>query len=144
MMVYNTQDSWVFGLHPSSDILKNTTFQKLDLFVCTSERMGDLYSVGSIRKIQPQSLLLVIEVSSLSNRPNGCLPPHHLKTETDPVSEMLCSLEHRTMDKEKKEKKTVIPNNNFVLAFGRMWLRNSHLTDLSLFRTPVSFQFNDQ
>jgi hypothetical protein len=31
-MVYNTRDSWVFGLCPSSGILKNTTFRKLDLF----------------------------------------------------------------------------------------------------------------
>jgi hypothetical protein len=30
-MVYNTQNYWVFGLFPSSGILENTTFWKLDL-----------------------------------------------------------------------------------------------------------------
>jgi hypothetical protein len=31
-MVYNTQTYWVLGLVPSSGILENTTFRKLDLF----------------------------------------------------------------------------------------------------------------
>jgi hypothetical protein len=30
-IVYNTQNYWVFGLFPSSGILENTTFRKLDL-----------------------------------------------------------------------------------------------------------------
>jgi hypothetical protein len=30
-MVYNTQNYWVFGLFPSSGILENTSFRKLDL-----------------------------------------------------------------------------------------------------------------
>jgi hypothetical protein len=30
-MVYNTQNYWVFGLFPSSGILENTMFRKLDL-----------------------------------------------------------------------------------------------------------------
>jgi hypothetical protein len=29
MMIYNTRDYWVFGLSPSSGILKKTTFRKL-------------------------------------------------------------------------------------------------------------------
>jgi hypothetical protein len=32
MMVYNTQNYWVFGLFPSSGILENITLRKLDLF----------------------------------------------------------------------------------------------------------------
>jgi hypothetical protein len=38
-MVYNTQDYWVFGLCPSSDILKTqkNTFRKLDLFPSSGE-----------------------------------------------------------------------------------------------------------
>jgi hypothetical protein len=32
MMVYNTKDYWVSGLCPSSSVLENTKFQKLDLF----------------------------------------------------------------------------------------------------------------
>jgi hypothetical protein len=30
-MVYNTQNHWVLGLCPSSGILENTMFRKLDL-----------------------------------------------------------------------------------------------------------------
>jgi hypothetical protein len=39
-MVYNTINYWVFGLFPSSIILKtlkNTTFRKLDLFLFSGE-----------------------------------------------------------------------------------------------------------
>jgi hypothetical protein len=50
-MVYSIQNYWVFGLSPSSSILKleNTAFQKLDLFPSSGE-WGDTYSVGSLRK----------------------------------------------------------------------------------------------
>jgi hypothetical protein len=53
------QDYWVFGLCPSSGILKtqkNTTFRRLDLFPSSGEGTGDTYSVGPIRKIWSQSL----------------------------------------------------------------------------------------
>jgi hypothetical protein len=40
-------DYWVFGICPSSCILKNTTFRKLDLVPSSGEGMGDTYSVGS-------------------------------------------------------------------------------------------------
>jgi hypothetical protein len=53
------QDYWVFGLCPSSGILKkqkNTTFRKLDLFPSLGEGAGDSYSVGLVRKSEPQSL----------------------------------------------------------------------------------------
>jgi hypothetical protein len=48
-MVYNTRDYWVFGFRPSSNILKNKIFQKLDLFPSLGKRMGGggTYSVGS-------------------------------------------------------------------------------------------------
>jgi hypothetical protein len=50
MMVYNTQNYWVFEL-PSSGILENTTFRKLDLFPSSGEGGGeDIYSVGPLRK----------------------------------------------------------------------------------------------
>jgi hypothetical protein len=50
-MVYNTQNYWVFGLFPSSGILENTTFRKLDLFPSSGEGLGeDIYSVGPLRK----------------------------------------------------------------------------------------------
>jgi hypothetical protein len=52
-MLYNTRDYWNFGLYPSSGILKNiknTMFQKRDLFTTSGEGMGDTCSVGSVRK----------------------------------------------------------------------------------------------
>jgi hypothetical protein len=46
-----TQNYWVFGLSPSSGILENTTFRKLDLFPSSDEGGGeDTYSVGPLRK----------------------------------------------------------------------------------------------
>jgi hypothetical protein len=49
-MVYNTRNYCVFGFCPSSDILKNTAFWKIDLFPSSGEDMEDVYSVGSFRK----------------------------------------------------------------------------------------------
>jgi hypothetical protein len=50
-MVYNTQNYWVLGLFPSSGILENTTFRKLDLFPSSGEGGGgDTYSVGPLKK----------------------------------------------------------------------------------------------
>jgi hypothetical protein len=50
-MVYNTQNYWVFGLSPSSGILENTTFRKLDLFPSSGEDGGeDTYLFGPLRK----------------------------------------------------------------------------------------------
>jgi hypothetical protein len=37
-----------FGLCPSSVVLKNTTFRKLDLFPYSGEVVRDIYSVGSV------------------------------------------------------------------------------------------------
>jgi hypothetical protein len=52
--IYSSETSmsfWVFGLFPSSGILENTTFRKLDLFPSSGEGGGeDTYSVGPIRK----------------------------------------------------------------------------------------------
>jgi hypothetical protein len=50
MKVYNSQDYWVFGLCPLSDIRKNTMFWELDPFPSSGEGLGDTYSVGSIKK----------------------------------------------------------------------------------------------
>jgi hypothetical protein len=44
----NPQNYWVFGLFPSSGILENTMFRKLDLFPSSGEGGGeDTYSAGS-------------------------------------------------------------------------------------------------
>jgi hypothetical protein len=50
MIVYDTHDYCFFLLCPSSGIVKNTTFQNLDLFPSPGEEVGDTYSLGSIRK----------------------------------------------------------------------------------------------
>jgi hypothetical protein len=49
-MVYNTRDCWVFGFCPSSGMLKNITFRKLDLFLSSGEGVEDTYSVLTVRK----------------------------------------------------------------------------------------------
>jgi hypothetical protein len=42
------KDYWVLGLCPSSVVLKNTTFRKLDLFVPPGERVRGAYSLASV------------------------------------------------------------------------------------------------
>jgi hypothetical protein len=49
----------------------------------SGEGVGDTYPVGSVRN-------------------NRCLPPPHLMTETDLVSETLCCLEYRKVDRAQK------------------------------------------
>jgi hypothetical protein len=36
-----TQDSWVFAICSSFDVLKKVTFRELDLFPCSVEGVGD-------------------------------------------------------------------------------------------------------
>jgi hypothetical protein len=72
-MVCNTQNYWVLGFCPSSDILNNTTFRELDLFPSVIE-------ISSFKRIQQ----------------SRCLPLPHLKTETDIVIETLCYLKYWT------------------------------------------------
>jgi hypothetical protein len=50
------------------------------------------------------------------NQKGNCLPPLHLKKETDPFSETLCSSEYWTMDKLKK-KNSNPESQNFLLYF---------------------------
>jgi hypothetical protein len=50
-VINNTQNYCFFLLFPSSGILENTTFRKLDLFPSSDEGGGeDTYSVGPLRK----------------------------------------------------------------------------------------------
>jgi hypothetical protein len=49
MMVYSIRHYWVLDW-PLSGILKNKMFGILDLILSLGERMGDIYSVGSVRK----------------------------------------------------------------------------------------------
>jgi hypothetical protein len=56
-MVYNTQNHCFldFVHRPVFYKLENTVFWKLDLFP-SSVQVGDTYSVGPLRKSEPQSL----------------------------------------------------------------------------------------
>jgi hypothetical protein len=87
MMLYNTRDYWGFGLCPSSRIPKNTTFRELGLKPELSSITGPVIELRYFYRTKQ------------SSRP----PPHpFLKKEADPISEMLCSLEYRTMEKVPK------------------------------------------
>jgi hypothetical protein len=53
MIEYNTQDYWVFGLHPFSGVLKHTkehTVSETGAVSVLRQEVGHIYSVGSIRK----------------------------------------------------------------------------------------------
>jgi hypothetical protein len=41
---------WVFGLCPSSSILKNITLHKMNLLPSSHEKVGGTYSVEPVRK----------------------------------------------------------------------------------------------
>jgi hypothetical protein len=85
-MMYNTEDYWLFGLFPSSGILEN--------------REHDVSETGSVS---------VLKGAQLSR----CLLPHHLRTETDPVSETSCFLFSRIPD----DKKVQRPGNADLVMF---------------------------
>jgi hypothetical protein len=51
---YNILQYQVFGLCLLFGVIRNT-FWKLDQFPSSGELVGDTYSVGSVRKIEPQS-----------------------------------------------------------------------------------------
>jgi hypothetical protein len=70
-------------------------FRKLNNFPCSSERVGERYSVGYIRKTQVVQWLRTQQ---------SCLPLFHLRTETDLVAETLYASEYWSMDKVKKKK----------------------------------------
>jgi hypothetical protein len=44
MMAYNTRSYWVYALCPSSGVIANTTFRKLDIFPSSGEEVGHTYS----------------------------------------------------------------------------------------------------
>jgi hypothetical protein len=88
-MVYVVQNSEKFsGLFPSSCIPKNR-FRKLDLFPSSGESGGEDTQLGPLERAN-------------INHWTSLLPHLHLRTETDPVSEMSCFLEYRTMEKVQK------------------------------------------
>jgi hypothetical protein len=47
---FYTRNWWVFGLCPSSQILNNATFRKLNLFASSAEGVGDNYPVQYVTK----------------------------------------------------------------------------------------------
>jgi hypothetical protein len=68
-MVYNTQNYWVFGIFPSSGILENTTFRKLDLFPSSGEDGGeDTYSVRQFTNLLEKFQLLGRDATVIAYR----------------------------------------------------------------------------
>jgi hypothetical protein len=59
-MVYNTQGCWLLGLCPSSAVLKNSAFRKLDLFPSAGEELGDTL----LGRLEKANHCPVIEVNS--------------------------------------------------------------------------------
>jgi hypothetical protein len=87
-------DYWDFGRCPSSGILKNTTFRKLDLLPSSGEGVETPTLFGRLERANLSHWL------ALSNGPNRVgVSPSHLRKETNSVFETLCSLEYRTTDK---------------------------------------------
>jgi hypothetical protein len=109
-VVYNTRDYWVFGICPSSGILKNTTFRETGCFP-PRKKLPSLILTG------PQS---------------RCLPPSYLMTETNPISET-CSLAYRMMEKVQK------PSNpeDYIYFLCVTYLANLGLSDLTKWRTEI-------
>jgi hypothetical protein len=75
-MVYDIQDYWVFGLCPSSGILKNRR-TRFGNWICFRPQ---------VRGQETPTQLGLLERASL----NHCLLPPHLRMERDPVSKTLC------------------------------------------------------
>jgi hypothetical protein len=66
-------ESLGFGTFPSSGILENTTFRKLDLFPSSGEGGGeDTYSVGPYRKRYLNHPLFCIDVKPVSHLLENC------------------------------------------------------------------------
>jgi hypothetical protein len=81
-------------------------FRKVGLFQSSWDTCTLLVSLerASLNHWTPE---LVTEVSSFyQTEKRRCLPPVRLRTEANPVSEMLCSLEYRTMDKVQEPSNT--------------------------------------
>jgi hypothetical protein len=71
-MVYNTRDFWVFGLGPSSAILKNTTFRKLDLFPSSGKGVGDT-PLGQLERANFNHWTTYIQSSCWPSPAQSCL-----------------------------------------------------------------------
>jgi hypothetical protein len=91
-VVYNTENYWVFGLCPSSGILKTRKTQGFGNWTCF---------LPQVRDGETPTLL-------------GPLERAGEKTETDPVSETLCSLVLRIPYEWTKSKNPVILNSYTV------------------------------
>jgi hypothetical protein len=103
---------WGFGLCPSSGILKNIAFWKPIVFPSSGEDVGDTYSVESVRKSRAWSLDNLCQCNySYIYTWDQDLSPVHLRAETDPVSEVLCSLVYFRIPDDRKELKN--NNSNF-------------------------------
>jgi hypothetical protein len=94
---FNPPNCWVFGLRPSSGILKTKY-----------HNVSENGTVSVFRWVVRHLLFWVLQKEltsitgsswrfALSKGPNGVSPPH-VRTETDPVSETLCFIGFRILD----------------------------------------------
>jgi hypothetical protein len=95
-IVYNTQVYWFFWTFPSSGILET--------------RKHEVSETGSVSVLRWEgektpTQLGPLERANLNHSSPGVFSPSHLKTETDPVSEMSCFLVSRIPDDGKVKKK---------------------------------------
>jgi hypothetical protein len=103
-MAYNTQNYWVLRLCPSSDILKNQRIQLFGNWICFRlQVMGETptWSIFGLR----------LALSNGTNRVDVSPTLHHLRMETDPVSEKLYSLVFWNTGRWTKSKNPVILSN---------------------------------
>jgi hypothetical protein len=109
-MVYNSQNCWVFGLFPSCGILQTREHNGFGNWICflPQVRGEDTYSVGTIRKGELQGSVTNPRLA-LPKGPDkvGVFSPPHLRKETDPLSETLCSVVSRIPDDGKSPNKSV-------------------------------------
>jgi hypothetical protein len=60
-MVSNTRNYGVFGLCPSSGILKNTTFRQLDLFPSSAERWETATLLGPLGRANLSCWTMIVD-----------------------------------------------------------------------------------
>jgi hypothetical protein len=78
-------------------------FQKVDLFLSSGEWVRCTFSSGGLEKLISITGLVIEVIFFYWIQQSSCLPASHLRMETNPVFETLCSLEYRTMNKVQGE-----------------------------------------
>jgi hypothetical protein len=158
MMVCGIRDYWVFGFGPSSGILKNTierNVSEIQYVFSVLRWRGGRHLLCWVRctelLVHPawtRYIPFLWEIrTSYRSRDRGQLsltdptkqvsPTPHVRTETDPISETLCSLEYRTM--EKVQKPTNLKFTSEDSNASNLSHRTRHCFQLALFSSFPNF-----